>query len=323
MKAIVQDAYGSPDVLRLADIELPEIGADDVLVRVRAAGVDRGVWHLVTGLPYLVRVAGYGLRRPKTPVPGADFAGRVEAVGANVTRFSAGDEVFGTCAGSFAEYARARADQIARKPDNLTFEQAAALPASALAALQSLRDGARAVGGDEVLVIGAGGGVGAFAVQIAKALDARVTGVCSTRKAEFVRAIGADDVIDYTREDFVGGDRRYDVILDIAGNRSLAHMRRALRPDGRLVIVGGEGGGRWLGGTDRQLRALLLSVFVRQRLRTLVSKSRGEDLQRLGELSGAGRISPPVDRVYPLPAAPDAIRDLEAGRVRGKAVIAL
>ena len=243
MKAIAHDTYGSTDVLELRDIDKPVVGEDDVLVAVRAAGVDPGVWHLMTGMPYLVRLMGYGLRAPKHRVRGTDVAGRVEAVGKNVTRFQPGDEVFGTCDGSFAEYACAREGRLAAKPANLGFEQAAAVPVSALTALQGLRDTAKVKAGHRVLVIGAAGGVGTFGVQIAKAFGAHVTGVCSTTKVDLVRSIGADEVIDYTRDDFAGGGRRYDVILDTASNRSLSHLRHALNPRGTLVIVGGEGAG--------------------------------------------------------------------------------
>ncbi|SFI23801.1 NADPH:quinone reductase [Streptosporangium canum] len=321
MKAMVRDAYCSPDALRLGDIDRPVAGDDDVLVRVHAAGVDQGVWHLVTGLPYVVRVAGFGLLRPASRVPGLDVAGRVEAVGRNVTRFRPGDEVFGTCGGSFAEYACAREDRLAGKPANVTFEQAAAVPTSAVAALQALRDRGQVRAGQKVLVIGAGGGVGTFAVQLAKALGADVTGVCGTTKTDLVRSIGADDVIDYTREDFADGARRYDLILDTAGRRPLSRLRRALTPRGTLVIVGGEGEGRWLQGTDRQLRALLLAPFVRQRLRVLMSAEREEDLRYCGELIEAGEITPIVDRTYPLSEVPEAIRYLRGGHARGKVVI--
>jgi NADPH:quinone reductase-like Zn-dependent oxidoreductase len=271
MKAIVQDTYGPPDVLQLREIDMPTIGGDEVLVRIHAAGVDQGVWHLMAGLPYLIRIAGFGLRAPKNPVRGYDVAGRVEAVGENVTRFQPGDEVFGTCRGSFAEYASAQDDRLAPKPANLSFEQAAAVPISGYAALQAVRDQGKVRPGQRVLIIGAGGGVGTFAVQLAKAYGAEVTGVSSTSKTDLVRSIGADHVIDYTREDFADGRNRYDVILDIAGNRSLSHLRLALAPEGTLVIVGGEGGGRWLGGNDRQLRAQVLSPFVRQKLGTFFS----------------------------------------------------
>jgi NADPH:quinone reductase-like Zn-dependent oxidoreductase len=322
MKAIVQDTYGSPDVLELRDLDKPVVGDDDVLVRVHAAGVDPGVWHLMTGLPYLVRMMGYGLRRPKVGVRGRDVAGRVEAVGKNVTRFHPGDEVFGICDGSFAEHVCARPDKLAPKPANLTFEQAAAVPISGLTALQGLRDRGQVQPGQKVLVIGAAGGVGTFAVQLAKAFGAGVTGVCSTTKADLVRSTGADEVIDYTREDFADGVQRYDLILDTAGRRSLSHLRRALTPRGTLVIVGGEGGGRWLGGFDRQiLRAPILSAFVSQTLRPLTSKERSEDLVVLKELIEAGKVTPVIDRTYPLSEVPEAIRYLEEGHARGKVVI--
>ena len=321
MKAIVQDMYGPPDVLELRDIDKPVVGADEVLVRVHAAGLDQGVWHQMAGLPYPIRIAGYGLRAPKNPVPGMDVAGRVDAVGDDVTQFQPGDEVFGTCRGSFAEYACARPDRLLPKPASLSFEQAAAVPISGYAALQAVRDQGKVRAGQRVLIIGAGGGVGTFAVQLAKAYGAEVTGVASTTKTELVRSIGADHVIDYTREDFADGRNRYDVILDIAGNRSLSHLRRALAPEGTLVIVGGEGGGRWLGGTDRQLRALALSPFVRQKLGTWISKERREDLVELHELLELGKLTPVVDRTFPLSEVPEAIRYLREGRARGKVVI--
>ncbi|MFI2346513.1 NAD(P)-dependent alcohol dehydrogenase [Streptomyces sp. NPDC019443] len=321
MKAIVQEKYQSPDGLELKEIDKPVVGDDDVLVRVHAAGVDQGVWHLVTGLPYLLRIVGFGLRRPRTRVPGLDVAGRVEAVGRNVIRFQPGDEVFGTSAGSYAEYACARQDKFAPKPANVTFEQAAAVPTSAFAALQGLRGGAQIQAGQKVLVIGAGGGVGTFAVQLAKEFGANVTGVCSTKKTDLVRSIGADDVIDYTREDFADGPRRYDLILDTAGGRSLSHLRRALSPRGTLVIVGSEAGGRWVQGIDRALRAALLSPFVRQSLRMLVSMERAEDLQLLGKLIETGKLTPVVDRTYSLSEVPKAIQYLRAGHACGKVVI--
>jgi NADPH:quinone reductase-like Zn-dependent oxidoreductase len=323
VKAIVQATYGSPDVLELREIDTPVVGDDEVLVRVQAAGVDQGVWHLMAGLPYLVRIAGVGLRAPKNPVPGFDVAGRVEAVGANVTRFQPGDEVFGTCRGSFAEYACARADRLAPKPANLSFEQAAAVPISGYAALQAVRDQGKVRPGQRVLIIGAGGGVGTFAVQVAKSFGAEVTGVCSTAKTDLVRSLGADHVIDYTRENFADGGARYDVILDIAGNRSLSHLRHVLAREGTLVIVGGEGGGKWVGGIDRQLRAFALSPFVRQKLGTWISKEREEDLETLRELLEAGSVTPVVDRTFPLSEAPEAIRYLRDGRARGKVVISV
>lgn len=323
MKAIVQDVYGSADVLALGEIDKPALGDRDVLVRVHAAGVDPGVWHLMTGLPYLVRIAGFGLPKPKTRVPGSDVAGRVEAVGSAVRQFKPGDEVFGIGDGAFAEYACAREDRLVAKPANLSFVQAAAIPTSALTALQGLRDVAKVGTGQHVLVIGAAGGVGSFAVQIAKALGAQVTGVCSTTKADLVRLLGADHIIDYTQQDFADGRRRYDVILDTAGNRALSQLRRALTPRGTLVIVGGEGGGRWLGGTDRQLRALLLSLFVRQKLGSFISMPRGDDLRFVKQLVEAGKLAPVIDRTYPLAAAPEAIQYWRQGHTRGKIVVAV
>jgi NADPH:quinone reductase-like Zn-dependent oxidoreductase len=321
MKAIVQYTYGSADVLELREIGKPEIGDDEVLVQVRAAGLDRGVWHVMTGLPFPIRLAGYGLRAPKTPVPGMDVAGVVEAIGNAVTRFQRGDEVFGIGKGAFAEYARAREDKLARKPANLSFEQAAVVAVSGLTALQGIRDHGRVEPGQKVLIIGASGGVGTYAVQLAKAFGADVTAVCSTTKMDMVRSIGADDAIDYTHDDFAERERRYDVILDIGGNSSLSRLRRALTPKGTLVIVGGETGGRWLGGNDRQLRALLLSRFVGQKLGTFVSRENHEDMIVLKELIEAGKIAPVIDRTYPLTEVPEAIRYLEQGRARGKVVI--
>ena len=322
MKAIVQDRYGSAEVLELRDIEKPTAGDDDVLVRVHAAGVDPGVWHLMTGLPYLVRVMGYGLRTPRIRVRGVDVAGTVEAVGKNVHQFEPGDPVFGTCDGSFAEYACARAERFAPKPENLTFEQAAAVPISGTTALNGLRDAGRLQPGQEVLVIGAAGGVGTYAVQLAKALGAAVTGVCSGPKAELVRDIGADEIIDYTKEDFTDGTRRFDLILDTAGRRSIARLCRALTSEGTLVIVGGEGGDRWLGGFQRQIFfAPLRSLFGKQKLIGLVAKERQEDLLTLKEFIQAGRLTPVIDRTYPLGEAPQAIRYLQQGHASGKVVL--
>jgi NADPH:quinone reductase-like Zn-dependent oxidoreductase len=321
MKAIVQDAYGSTDVLELRDIDKPEVAGDEVLLRVKAAGVDQGVWHVMTGLPYPIRLAGYGLRAPKTAVPGTDVAGVVEAVGKDVSRFQPGDEVFGTGRGAFAEYARAPENQLAAKPANLTFEQAAVVAVSGVTALQGLRDHGRVEPGQRVLIIGASGGVGTFAVQLAKEFGAEVTAVCSTTKVDMVRALGADHVLDYTRDDFADGKQRYDLILDIGGNSSLSRLRRALAPKGTLVIAGGETGGRWLGGSDRQLRALLLSRFVGQTLGTFISKANHEDLIVLKELVEAGKVTLVIDRSYPLSEVPNAIRYVEEGRARGKVVI--
>jgi NADPH:quinone reductase-like Zn-dependent oxidoreductase len=323
MKAIVQDAYGSADVLELRDVDKPVPKDNEVLVQVHAAGLHRGDWHVMTGLPYLIRVVvpDLGLRGPKVRVRGMDVAGRVEAVGSKVTRFQPGDEVFGWCDGSFAEYACAPEDQLAPKPANLTFEQAAAVPTSGFAALQGLRDSGEVQPGQKVLIIGAAGAVGSFAVQLAKAFGAQVTGVASTTQVELVRSIGADDVVDYTRDDVTDGTRHWDLVLDTAGHRSLSQLRRALTPKGTLVIVGSEGRGRWLGGFDRSLRAPVLSRFVGHRLRMLASKPRQEDLQTLRELIEAGKLTPVIDRTYPLAEVPEAIRQLEAGHTRGKLVI--
>jgi NADPH:quinone reductase-like Zn-dependent oxidoreductase len=322
VKAIIRDAYGSVDALRLADIDQPVAGEVDVLVHVHAAGVDQGVWHLMTGTPYAMRLAGFGIRAPKNALLGYDVAGRIEAVRAQVTEFRPGQEVFGTCRGSFAEYAVARADRLLPKPGNVTFEQAAVVPISGFAALQAVREQGGVRSGQRVLIIGAGGGVGTFAVQIAKADGAEVTGVCSASKAELVRSIGADHVIDYTREDFVDGRNRYDVILDIAGNRSLSELRRALTPRGTLVIVGGEDAGKWLG-IRRQLRAAALSPFVRQKLGFFISKERPEDLEELRKLLEAGAIRPVVDKTFPLEEVPAAIQYLRDGRARGKIVVVI
>jgi NADPH:quinone reductase-like Zn-dependent oxidoreductase len=288
---------------------------------VHAAGVDRGVWHVMTGLPYPIRLAGYGLRAPKNPVPGADLAGVVEAVGENVTRFQPGDEVFGIGKGAYAQYSCALENKLAAKPANLTFEQAAVVAISGLPALQGLRDHGRVEPNQQVLIIGASGGVGTYAVQIAKAFGAQVTGVCSTTKVDLVRSLGADHVIDYTREDFAAGPQRYEMILDIGGHASLARLRRALTPRGTLVIVGGETGGRWLGGYDRQLRALLLSRFVTQTLTTFISSENQADLLVLKQLIEAGKVTPVIDRTYALSEAPQAIRYVQQGHARGKVVI--
>jgi NADPH:quinone reductase-like Zn-dependent oxidoreductase len=324
MKAIVQDRYGSADVLEFRDIEEPTVGENEVLVRVHAAGCGPDVWHLMTGMPYMARVA-IGLRRPKLAVRGWDLAGTVEAVGANVTAFKPGDEVMGTAqSGSFAELVVARPDELVPKPTNLTFEQAAALPVSGTTALRAVRDEGKVQPEQTVLVIGAAGGVGSLAVQIAKAFGANVTGVASTSKMDLVRSIGADDVIDHTREDFTDGSRRWDVIVDTAGRRPLSRLRRALASKGTLVIVGGDGGGRWTGGFFRgMLRAPIVSLFVGQRLRGLATKVEREDLVTLTELIEAGTLTPVIDRTYPLIEAPDAIRYLEEGHARGKIVISI
>ena len=323
MNAIVQDKYGSADVLELRDVEEPQPGDDELLIRVHAAGVDPGVCHLMTGLPYLVRVMGFGFRKPKIRIRGSDAAGTVEAAGRNVTQLKEGDPVYGTCDGSFAEYACAKAERFAPKPANLSFEQAAAVPISGMTALNGLRDAGKLQPGQKVLIIGAAGGVGSYAVQLAKAFGAAVTGVCSTSKAELVRAIGADEVIDYTREDFTDGTRQFDLILDTAGRRPLSRLRRALTPQGTLVIVGGEGGDRWLGGFQRQIFAPLRSRFTEQKLLGLISKERRQDLLTLKDLIEAGKLTPVIDRTYPLSEAPQAIRYLEQGHARGKVVLAV
>ena len=322
MQAIVQHRYGTgpKDVLKLARIAAPAIAADEVLVQVRAAGVDRGTWHLMAGQPYLMRLLGFGLRGPKNPVPGLDVAGTVIATGADVTGFRAGDAVFGIAGGSFAEYAAARADKLARKPARLSFEQAAAVAVSGLAALQGLHAG-RLRAGQKVLVIGASGGVGSYAVQLAKAFGAEVTGVSSTGKTDLVRSLGADHVIDYTQDDFADGRQHYDLILDIGGNSRLARLRRALTPTGTLVIAGGEGG-KWTG-VGRQLRALMLSPFTRQRLTTYVSTHRQADLDTLRQLTGTGQVTPIIGQTYTLADVPQAIGDLHAGHARGKLAITI
>ena len=380
MRAITQSRYGTvpEDVMRLDQIARPGIAGNEVLVQVRAAGLDRGTWHVMAGQPYLMRLLGFGFRGPRNRVPGLDVAGTVAEVGAEVTRFAAGDEVFGIGRGSFAEYAAAREDTLARKPAALSFEQAAAVAVSGLTALQGLRDAGRIRPGQKVLVIGASGGVGSYAVQLAKYFGAEVTGVCGPAKADLVRSIGADHVIDYTRADFADGQRRYDLILDIGGNSPLSRLRRALTRRGTLVIAGGEGarwtigadhvidytradfadgqrrydlildiggnsplsrlrraltrrgtlviaggeGARWTG-VGRQLRALALSVLVRQRLTMFVSRHRQADLDTLRLLTEGGQVIPVVDRTYPLAETPKAIRRLYAGHARGKIVISV
>ena len=323
MKAVLQDRYGTADVLELGEIDRPEIGEGEVLVRVRAAGVDPGVWHLMAGLPYLIRLTGFGFAAPKARVRGRDVAGTVEAVGAGVDRFRRGDAVFGACEGAFAEYAAAREDRLVPKPSRLSFEEAAALPTSGATALQALGSSGGIGPGDAVLVIGAAGGVGIFAVQIAVARGADVTGVCSGGKAELVRSLGASDVVDYTREEITDRGVRYDRILDMAGNRPLSLLRRALAPDGTLVLVGGEEGGRWLGGVGRVLRAVSLSPFVGQTLQGLLASLEREHLEALRELVEAGDLTPVVGESYPLEEASEAVRRVGEGHARGKLVIRL
>ena len=322
MRAILQSEYGPrpEDVLRLGHLDAPAIEDDEVLVRVHAASVDRGTWHVMAGLPYPIRLAGFGFRRPKSSNPGRSLAGIVDVVGPATAGFAVGDEVFGICAGSFAEYARVTTAKLALKPANLTFEQAAAVPISGLTALQAVRDHGRVTAGQRVLIIGASGGVGTFAVQIAKSFGAEVTGVCSATKVDMVRSLGADHVIDYTSEDFADG-APYDVIIDIGGNATLRRLRGALTPKGTLVIAGGETDGRWLGGSDRQVRATLLSPFVGQKLGTFICSENASDLTVLRELIESGAATAAVDRSYPLGEVPEAIRYMLDGHAQGKIVI--
>jgi NADPH:quinone reductase-like Zn-dependent oxidoreductase len=325
MRATVQDEYGTDakKVLRLEEIEKPAPNDHDVLLRVRAASVHIGDWHVMTGLPYMLRVVGFGLRAPKVRVRGIDVAGTVEAVGSKVDQFRVGDDVFGTCEGGFAEYACAPQGNFALKPANLTFEQAATVPTSAFAALQGLRDKGEIQKGQHVLIVGASGGVGLFAVQIARSFGATVTGVCGSNKADLVRNAGADHVIDYNKDDFSRGATRYELILDMGGNRSLADLRRALTPDGTLVLAGGEGGNRVLGGTNRWIQAFVLSPFVKHRLRILSSNPNSSDLQVLKGLLESGDVAPIIAEVFPLNEVPAAIRCVAEGGPRGKIVISI
>jgi NADPH:quinone reductase-like Zn-dependent oxidoreductase len=317
MQAIVQDTYGSAEVMQLSDIDKPVIGVDEVLVRVHAASIHVGDWILMTGSPFVMRMAT-GLRRPKNRVPGTDVAGTVEAVGSDVKGLRPGDEVFGWCTGAFAEYARTTEDQLLKKPANLTFEQAAAIGVSASTALQLLRDDVKLQPGLKVLINGASGGVGTFAVQIAKAFGAEVTGVSSTKNLDMVRSIGASHVIDYTREDFTTGEARYDVILDNVGNHSMARTRRALTPSGILIS---NGGGHADGKLSRTLRTMLVSIFVRRQASPTVKTQNLEDLVALKDLVDAGKLTPVIDRTYPLTDTPTAIAHVAAGHARGTVVI--
>ena len=320
MKAIVYYEYGPPvDVLGLTEIDKPVVKDDEVLVRVHAASTNAGDWLTVRGLPYFMRMA-FGLRKPKKNVPGTDIAGMVEEVGKDVKQFQAGDEVFGWCTGAFAEYACADADHFVAKPAELTFEQAAAVGASAHAALQAVRDLGDVQSGQKVLIIGASGGVGTFAVQIAKSCGAEVTGVCSTQNVDMVKSIGADQVIDYTQEDFTQSGLRYDVILDIAGNRPLSSLRSMLTPKGTLALVGGRGG-PWTMGFGRTIRGLVLSPFVSQRLRFSVMMPNQADLVVLKELTEAGKVTPVIDRTYPLSETPLAVGHVDEGHAQGMTVI--
>jgi NADPH:quinone reductase-like Zn-dependent oxidoreductase len=319
MKAIVQDRYGPAGVLNVRDIEKPDIGDDEVLVRVRAASVHVGDWILMTGSPFVMRFAT-GIRRPKNCVPGTDISGTVEAAGKGVERLRPGDDVFGWCAGAFAEYASASEQQFVQKPANLTFEQAAAVGVSATTALQLLRDDGKVQPGQKVLVNGASGGVGTFAVQIAKAFGAEVTGVTSTRNVELVRSIGADHVIDYTKEDFTDGGPRYDLILDNVGNHSMARTRRALTAGGTLIS---NGGGHADGKLGRTIRTMLVSMFVRQQAKPTVKTQKHDDLVALRELVEAGTLAPVIDSTYPFANTPEAIDRVATGHARGTVVVSL
>ena len=319
MKAIVQDEYGSADVLRSEDVAKPVAGRGEVLIRVMAASAFIGDWHVMTGTPYAIRLVS-GLAKPKQRIRGQDVAGVIEAVGDEATAFHPGDEVFGVGNGTFAEYATARTDRVAPKPANLGFEEAATVPTTGCTALQGIRDVGKVQSGQSVLVIGAAGGVGSFAVQIAKAFGAHVTGVSSTSKVELVRSIGADEIIDYTREDVVDGTRRYDVIFDTAGNRDVSYLRQAMTPRGTLVLAGGEGAGRWLG-MGRVVRAKAMSLFVGQKMTNFLSRPKAADLTALKELIEADKIKPVIGSRFPLGEVPTAMAEIGAGHGRGKVVI--
>ena len=324
MKAIAYEAYGSADVLEVKDVRKPNVEADRVLVRVRAASANPYDWHFMRGVPYIARLMATGLRKPKHSVLGTDVAGEVEAVGSAVTRFRPGDEVFGFVgSGGFAEYVSAPEKLLAVKPANLSFQQAATVPLAAVTALQGLRDAGEIQSGQKVLIVGASGGVGTFAVQIAKWYGADVTGVCSTGNLEMVRSIGADQVIDYTREDFTRSGQQYDLIFQLAGTASPSACRRALTPKGRLVLSSGDSPGRIIGPVGRIIKAVLLSPFIGQTMRPLVTKPSSQDLEFLSELIEAGSVTPVVDRTYPLSESADAIRYLETGHARGKVVISV
>jgi NADPH:quinone reductase-like Zn-dependent oxidoreductase len=322
MKAIINDRYSSPPSLELQDIEKPVLGDDSVLVRVHAASVNPADWRPLRGKPYLIRPM-IGLRRPKQRIPGVDVAGIVEAVGKDVTQFQAGDEVFGARTGAFADYLCGVERNFVPKPAALTLEQAATIPIAGCTALQAMRDHGQLQPGQTVLINGAAGGVGTFAVQIAKALGAQVTGVCSTRNVEMVRSLGADRVIDYTQEDFTKGGQRYDLIVDNVGTRSLRHLRRVLTPEGTLVVVGARKSDWLLGLLALPLKARLVSPFVGQRMIFFIAKLRNADLVVLRELIEAGKVTPVIDRAYPLSEVPEAIRYVESGHARGKVVITM
>ena len=326
MKAVVYTNYGSPDVLEIRDIKKPVPNDDQVLIKVRTASINPLDWHFMEGTPYIMRAIGVGLRKPKDPRLGVDYAGTVEAVGKNVTQFKPGDEVLGGKSGAFAEYVCARADRaIVLKPANITFEQAASVPIAAITALQGLRDKGKIQPGQKVLINGASGGVGTFAVQIAKSFGADVTGVCSTRNLDMVRSLGADHVIDYTKEDFTKGEQRYDLILDNVGTQPLSAFRRVLNPNGILVMIGGGGpnDGGLIGPLGRPVKALLLSPFISQKMGMLMAELNKKDLTILGDLMQSGKVTPVIDRTYPLSQIAEAIRYLEQGHARGKVIITM
>ena len=323
MQAIVQEKFGSADTLHLGVIARPGIESDEVLVEIVAAGVDRGTWHVMTGQPYLIRVAGYGFLKPKANVPGFDMAGRVVAIGADVTRFAVGDEVFGIANGAFAEYAAASESKVAQKPSNVTFEDAAVAAVSGITALQALTEVGTLRPGQDVLIIGASGGVGTYALQLAKAFGGRVTAVVGTRNVEMVRSLGADQVIDYRHEDFVTTGDRFDLILDIGGRNSVSRLRSALAERGTLVIVGGEGGNKVTGGIGRQLRAMVLSVFVKQRMTTFISKEQASYMEQLAGYMDSGVVESAIGQRFGLSEVPKAIRMMEAGETSGKSVVVI
>jgi NADPH:quinone reductase-like Zn-dependent oxidoreductase len=326
VKAIVRDSYGSPNVLELTDIDKPEPADDEVLLRIHAASVNPADWHFLRGIPYIARMQ-FGLRNPKDRVLGCDVAGHIEAVGKNVTMLQPGEEVFGSLfmhgLGAFAEWVCISEDLLAPKPAALSFEQVAAVPLAALTALQGLRDHGRIEPGHKVLIIGASGGVGTFAVQIAKSFDAEVSGVCSTKNLDMVRALGAEHVIDYTKEDFTHSGQKYDLIFQLAGTLSPSECRSALTSNGTLVISSGESEGRWIGPVDRVIKALVLSAFVSQKMVSFTVKPNREDLQLLKQFIEDGTITPVIDRTYPLAQVPAAIGYLEEGHARGKVVISV
>jgi NADPH:quinone reductase-like Zn-dependent oxidoreductase len=324
VKAIVRDSYGSPDVLELTDIDKPEPADDEVLLRVHAASINPADWHFLRGIPYIARMQ-FGLRKPKDSILGCDVAGHIEAVGNNVTMLQPGEEVFGSPfmhgLGAFAEWVCISEDLLAPKPATLSFEQAAAVPVAASTALQGLRDHGQIEPGHKVLIIGASGGVGTFAVQIAKSFNAEVSGVCSTRNLEMVRSLGADHVIDYTVEDFTRSGRKYDLIFQLAGTLSPSECRSALTPKGTLVLSSGESEGRWIGPVERVIKALVLSPFVSQKMASFTVKPNKEDLQLLKQFNEEGTLTPVIDRTYPLAQLPEAIRYLEEGHAQGKVII--